>query len=134
MKTLQKITNRIQVFFLTMFLSVIMPANAFADSGGDALFTVNNPLASTGDIYALIQAILSFIVKLGSIVVVFMIIYSGYLFVTARGNQGKIDTAKANFYYTVLGALILLGAQVLAQVVCNTANSLGAGVSCRTIF
>lgn len=90
----------------------------------------NNPISGIKDIYALIYAILDFVAKAGSIVVIVMIIYSGFLFVKAQGNPGEIEKAKSTFLWSVVGAIILLGAKALALVVCNTANGLGAGVSC----
>jgi len=89
-----------------------------------------NPIKS-GDIYSLMAAILDFVVKIGAVVVVFFLIYSGFQFVTAQGSEDKISQAKKNFMWTIIGALILLGAMTLSNVVCNTANQLGAKVSCN---
>jgi hypothetical protein len=56
-------------------------------------------------------------------VVVFFIIYSGYKFVTARGNQAEVTKAKDIFFATVIGGAILLGADVIATVVVNTVKT-----------
>jgi NADH:ubiquinone oxidoreductase subunit 6 (subunit J) len=104
------------------------PSFVFADIG-----TVNlnsfNPIKQTS-IYGLIGAVLQFVVKIGAVVVVFFIIYAGFQFVTAQGNEEKISSARKSFMWTIIGGLILLGAMTLSGVVCNTANQLGANVSC----
>jgi heme/copper-type cytochrome/quinol oxidase subunit 2 len=97
--------------------------------GGSVNLKDFNPIKEN-NIYGLIKSILDFVVKIGAVVVVFYIIYAGFLFVTAQGNEEKISSAKKAFLWTVIGALILLGAMTLSGVVCNTANQLGANVSC----
>ena len=63
------------------------------------------------------------VAKVGAIIVVFFIIYSGYKFVTARGNESEVTKAKEIFYATIIGGAILLGADVIANVVINTVNT-----------
>lgn len=86
---------------------------------------ISNPIGRANNIYELITVLLEFIVKLGSVVVVFFVIYSGFLFVKAQGDPGKISEAKSTFTYTVIGGVILLGARVIASVIQNTASQLG---------
>jgi uncharacterized membrane protein len=89
-----------------------------------------NPIQSN-DIYGLMAAILDFVVKIGAVVVVFFVIYSGFQFVTAQGSDEKISKAKKTFMWTIIGGLILLGAMTLSNVICNTAKQLGAtNVTC----
>lgn len=86
--------------------------------------TINNPIGPNS-LNELIVAVLEFIVRLGAIVVVFFVIYSGFLFVKAQGDPGKLSEAKSTFTYTIIGGVILLGAQVIAEVIKNTARQLG---------
>ncbi|MDP2593935.1 MAG: hypothetical protein Q8P36_01165, partial [bacterium] len=60
-----------------------------------AASTLTNPLGAGTDLRKLLADILSFVVMIGSVVVVFMLVYVGYLFVTARGNETKLTTAKS---------------------------------------
>lgn len=89
-----------------------------------------NPLKNIDNIWELIPAILDFVVKVGAAIVVFLVIYSGFLFVTAQGSDEKITKAKKYFFSVIIGALLILGAQVLSVVICNTAGGLGAEVDC----
>lgn len=118
-------------YYYTIVLFIIFaPSFVFADIGSVNLKKEDfNPIKQT-DIYGLIKAVLDFVVKIGAVVVVFYIIYAGFQFVTAQGSEEKVTKAKKSFMWTVIGALILLGAMTLSGVVCNTAKQLGANVSC----
>lgn len=71
--------------------------------------------------------ILEFIVRIGAIIVILMLVYVGFLFVTARGEPGKITTARQALLWTVVGALILLGAEVIAKGIEATVKALSTG-------
>jgi hypothetical protein len=112
-------------------LFLLTPYYLFAQSAGGSGISIPNPLNRTDNIFGLIRAVLDFVTKVGAAIVVFMVIYSGFLFVQAQGDPGKIKTAKNVFFWTVIGGVVLLGAQVLASVICNTALQLGVtGLSC----
>jgi hypothetical protein len=52
------------------------------------------------------------------------IIYTGFMFVVARGNQEKLKKAKEAFKWTIIGATIVLGAYVIASVVESTIDEI----------
>ncbi len=86
--------------------------------------SIQNPLRSSGTIYEFIAQVLKEVAKIGAVICVFFIIYSGFLFVTARGNPEKLTTAKSALAYTLIGAAILLGAGLLATIIENTIKNL----------
>jgi hypothetical protein len=49
------------------------------------------------------------------------IIYSGYLLLSAGGNEAEVTKAKTWILWTLVGAAIILGAQVIADMVFDTA-------------
>ena len=69
--------------------------------------------------------ILDFVVRIGSIVVILMLVFVGYKFVTAQGNDSKIIEARSMLLWTVVGALILLGAKAIAIGIQATVQALG---------
>lgn len=69
--------------------------------------------------------ILDFVVRIGSIVVILMLVFVGYKFVVAQGNDSKIIEARSMLLWTVVGALILLGAQAIAIGIQATVQALG---------
>ncbi|MBU1178828.1 pilin [Patescibacteria group bacterium] len=72
----------------------------------------------------LIQDISGIVIKIGSALAVVFIIWSGFLFVTARGNEEQLKKAKMTFTWTIIGAVVLLGAAVIAEAVVNFAKGL----------
>ncbi len=54
------------------------------------------------------------------VVVIFAVIYSGYLFVTAQGNEEKLTEAKKTFFTVIIGSLIILGSVVIATAIHGT--------------
>ncbi len=56
--------------------------------------------------------------------VVIFIIYAGFMFVVAQGNEAKITAAKSRLLWALVGAGILLGAVGISQVVQNTVDKL----------
>jgi heme/copper-type cytochrome/quinol oxidase subunit 2 len=71
--------------------------------------------------------ILGFVIQIGAIVVVLMLVYVGFIFVTARGEPAKLTTARQAFLWTLIGALILIGAQAISIGICQTTNALSTG-------
>lgn len=102
--------------------------NTAGSQGGlDVNFQLQNPLRGVNDVGSFIKKILDLVLTLGIPIVALFIIYSGFLFVTARGNSEKLGTAKKTFGYTLLGAAILLGSWVIAQALTQTVTDIGAG-------
>ncbi len=72
----------------------------------------------------LINDIVSVAMLIGGPLVVLAFVYTGFLFVKAQGNSTKLSDAKEALLYTVIGAFILLGAQVIATLVGGTVDQL----------
>lgn len=68
------------------------------------------------------------VLPIGAVVVVIFIIYSGFLFVVAQGNESKLEKAKTTLLWTIIGAAVLLGSWAIAQVVQSTINELRSSV------
>ncbi|MCR4275038.1 MAG: TrbC/VirB2 family protein [Candidatus Campbellbacteria bacterium] len=108
---------------LALFVFVV-PMVIFAQVGGEGS-TIENPLNNVTSIPALITIIVTAVKDIGYFVIVFFLIYSGFLFVKARGDPKGITDAKNTFLWTVVGAAVLLGAQILSDVIKNTVTQLG---------
>ncbi len=97
--------------------------------------TLTNPLNTGGAdcsangtcLEAFLGAILQFVVRIGSIAVILMLVYAGFKFVTARGEPGKIIEARTMLLWTVIGALVLLGAQAIALGIQATVQAISVG-------
>ena len=80
---------------------------------------LKNPLQS--------KTIEEFLLKIIDVILVFAlpfiilyIMYAGYLFVTARGDTGQIETARTALLWSVVGGVIVLGARLIISVIQGT--------------
>ncbi len=103
-------------------------------SGSGQNVTLINPLkgadCSSGNgncLESFLLNILAFIIRIGTIIVILMMVFVGYLFVAARGEPGKITEARNALLWTVVGALILLGSQAIAIGIKATVQALSVG-------
>lgn len=132
MKKFTKFARQFSLFALVCFFS-LSPLVSFAqgtggNSGGGTggnsggTVTLENPLA--GGITSLqdfLVAILNnIILPICAIVVVMLIIYSGFLFVTARGDVDQLKDAKQSLKNVVIGTAILFGAVAISYAIGNT--------------
>ena len=83
-----------------------------------------NPPTRARNLADFIKEIANIAMQIGGIVAVIFIIWSGFLFVTARGNEEQIKKARATFFWTIIGAFILLGAYAVALAVVSFVTSL----------
>lgn len=110
-----------QYIYKYIFLISIIPSLSFGAGNPGVLM---NPLGGVSTISAFLNLILDIVVKIGTPIAVLFIIYSGFLFVTARGDSGQITKAKETFMWTIIGTLILFGARLLGTILENTAKEL----------
>lgn len=81
-------------------------------------------------LFGLLRKIINeILMPLGGAVAVLAFIYSGFLYVKAQGNTTKIGEAHQALLFTSIGTAVLLGAWVLANVICQTISELG-GPAC----
>ena len=88
-----------------------------------------NPIAADS-IAQLVATILDIVVKIGAPIIIFFLIYVGFLFTTARGNTETLGTAKKALVWTLVGGLIILGASAIAEVVCSTITEISGTSAC----
>lgn len=109
-------------FYQTVITSSLMlglVSRVLADSdGGTIAVTLINPI-KVDSIQGLLEAVLAIIVVLATPIIVFFIIYAGFLYVTARGNAEQVKQATRALTYAVIGGVIVLGAMAIATIVKN---------------
>jgi len=95
-------------------------------SSGDGSNISLPPIISAQSIQQLLVDVVEIVLKIAIPIAAMFIIYAGFLFVSARGNQTKIDEAKAAFFAAIIGTAILLGTSVIIRALKATVESLGA--------
>jgi hypothetical protein len=83
--------------------------------------SLSNPLAAK-DITQLFSDIIDIILIFAVPIIVFFIIYAGFLYVTARGNENTIQKAHKALLFALVGGLLILGAKVLIEVISGTVD------------
>ena len=97
----------------------------FFSSFAEAQTQLQNPLnASFSNIPSFIAGALKVVVMVALPLLALAFVYSGYLFVMAQGNSTDLENAKRNFMYTVIGAILILGAWVIATLIGGTVSQL----------
>ena len=104
----------LSVLFYMFFVSV-----AYAAPG---LPSPLNPELS--NIPSFIAKVLQAMVMISLPILTLFIVYSGFLFISARGKPGQLETAKSNFLYVIIGIILILGAWVIATLIGGTVKQL----------
>ncbi len=103
----------------TSATGVVSPGGTSATSGTG----LTNPL-NVSSIDGLISEILGYAVTLGGIFLSLMLVYVGFQFVMAQGNPEKVSAARSMLLWTIIGGMLLLGAESIALVIGNTVKGL----------
>ena len=76
-----------------------------------------------GSIPDFLYAVLRIFVIIAVPIVIFFIIYAGFMYVTARGNAEQLKTAHTALLYAIVGGLIVVGATVIVGIVTNLVDA-----------
>ena len=93
-------------------------------AGGNCPPTLENPLGNIKTLDALLEKILNIFIAIAYVVAAIFLLLSGFRFITAQGSQDKLKDAKNTFYYTILGIVLIAGAQVIVNVLKDTITSI----------
>jgi hypothetical protein len=110
------------VFVLLLLLAPAYSVNAQAVTCEEG--KICNPIPRVTSLNSLIKTVLEGALKIGMPFIALAIIYSGFLFVAARGNPESLSKAKTTLMYTLIGAAILLGSWAIAKLISETVLSL----------
>ncbi|MBP9711944.1 MAG: hypothetical protein KBD55_02850 [Candidatus Pacebacteria bacterium] len=111
---------------IVAFYIVFMPVISFAQVHIEPCETsgrICNPIKQQ-NFTDLLAKVLEGALKIGLPIIALAVIYSGFLFVSARGNPEELSKAKSALMYTLIGAAILMGAAAIAQLITDTVQAL----------
>ncbi|MBP6942464.1 MAG: hypothetical protein KBB55_00260 [Candidatus Buchananbacteria bacterium] len=116
------------IMTLTLALAFAAPV-AFAQN--DDPFGVNNASfentlqgsSDNADLMGLITKIMQWIFSFLGIVAVLVILYGGFKWMTAGGDDGKVSEAKKLIVNGIIGLIIILSAYAIATFVFNEVNN-----------
>lgn len=114
--------KKISATILSLLSFVVTTCIVYADQTTG----LENPLTFQ-DIPSFIAGALKVLVLVALPIITLFFVVSGFMFIAARGEPGKLNEAKKNFVYVVIGALLILGAWVIATLIGGTVSQLTNG-------
>lgn len=119
--------------YITSKFNLLIPCATFllclpllANAGDEGLnvkgVALDNPL-KVSSLEDLLIALLNIVVVIATPIIIFFIIYSGFLYVTAQGNAAKLETARNSLVYAIIGGVIVIGAVAIGQIIGNLVNA-----------
>ncbi len=126
----KKSLKNIAVGFVTS-IALMMATMVPAVNAQGFISTTDNPSAIStatggqGSFRQLALTIVNFFLTFLGLIAVVMIIYGGFLYVSAAGNQEKIESAKKIIMYAVIGIVVIL----LSFAIVNTVLTAGTGAA-----
>ena len=118
MKTLKKI----YLYFIIFTLSA--PLSSKAQEGNVDPNKLGSPIKATS-IQNFFLSIVSICIQIGTIIAGLAIIYGGFMYVTAQGDEEKISKAHRTLTWALVGTAVLLGAKVILTAIQSTVEALG---------
>lgn len=115
------IRNTLGVHLRTMHGWIYVPFALLPLHWLHAVTEFTSPLKQK-DLACFLLAILNSLIYIVFPVIVLMIVYVGFLFVSAQGNESKLAEAKKALLWTVVGSLVVLGSIALALAIKATVD------------
>lgn len=110
--------KRVLTILIVAFIALVYSHSA-------AALSIENPFSSD-DFGTILHKLANFVFKIGVPLLIFAIVIVGFMFVRAQGNEKELEGAKNAFFWLVIGAIIIMGAPVLADVLSNLADKINA--------
>lgn len=88
--------------------------------------TLDNPLGFD-TLYEFLVAILDVVIAIAFPALILFFVWIGFKFLMAQGDPKELQQARQYFLWAIVGALLVLGARVLAEAIRETVRQLGVG-------
>jgi len=106
--------KKLFILFSIIFLSLILIKSVL---GKTTIISILNPLGETSDVHTLIDKILNFLLGIALVLTPIMIVYAGFLYITAAGNEEKVKTANKVLIWTLIGLAVVLIAKGIPALI-----------------
>jgi Type IV secretion system pilin len=100
------------------------PSSGGGTTAGGGSNVLQNPLKGINSVTDLLKAVIDIVLVFAVPIIVFFIIYAGFMYVTAQGSPEKIKRATSAFTWAIIGGVLILGAWALIAVIQGTVNAL----------
>lgn len=105
--------------FGTAIIASAQSATSLGTSGGSAFSSAGDDIVGTGqgDARAFVTGILKWALSFLGLVCVVMIIYGGFLYITAAGEEDKAKKGRTIILYCVIGIAIIAASYAIVNTV-----------------
>ena len=133
----EKLTKLGKRFLGFVALAPVLAAPLVVRAGAQqALTNLQTTMSPTGlsnnNPYAIIGAAISTILAILGVLLVLLILYAGFLWMTSQGAKDKVEKAKQMIYQSVIGLLIIFAAYAIAAFVITNLQSIASGTANTT--
>jgi cbb3-type cytochrome oxidase subunit 3 len=81
----------------------------------------------TQDVYAIVGNIINVILSLLGLIFLLLVLYAGFLWMTAQGDSKKVDEAKTIIRQAIIGLIVIMAGYAISNFVLGSlANVTGA--------
>ena len=120
--------------FLITALALGAPTTALAENSGDILDRITNTLHPVASLYnqpdqtgqnttawlvARVGAVMQVFLSLLGIMMILLLLYGGYLWMTARGNEQQVEDAQHTIRSAIFGAIVIIASAAITMTVLN---------------
>lgn len=107
-----------------LMLTVALPAFAQVDLGLNSANDIGLPSPSADDPKQIAVNIVQYLMTFLGIIAVVVILYGGFQWLTAGGNEDKVGAAKKTIIAGIIGLIIIIAAYAIVAIVVGFANNI----------
>jgi len=100
----------------SVFSGLFLASATYAQTAQDWIGKIKNPLAED-DLGSWIGGVINLAVGLAALICVGILIFSGYMYITAAGDESKVEKAGKSLTYAIVGLVICFIAVILVEFV-----------------
>jgi hypothetical protein len=110
------------LFLIVLIAILVIPYFVFAQSALDKLKLVGGAsgYSQTTDQYSaagIVGTVVSVLFSILGIIFVFLMLYAGYNWLTAAGDNAKVDKAKSTIWRAIIGLIITVGSYAIWNLI-----------------
>ncbi|MFA4871485.1 MAG: hypothetical protein WC610_00260 [Patescibacteria group bacterium] len=121
------ITKILLVVFLVIFLFLILPTTTWAQNLDLGLESARGIGLAETPLKVIIARIIQIVLGFLGILTVILIMYAGFIWMTAGGDEKKIETAKKILRDAIIGLIIILAAFIIVSFILRGWETGGGG-------
>ena len=110
-----------KIRYYVLFAGLFLALKAAAECPDGQI--ICNPLEAKS-FAEIVDKLADLIIQIGTPLATVFLIYSGLLFVSARGNEKQLESAKETFKWTIIGTALIIGGAAIASAIIDFAQKL----------